>query len=243
NLGCGFANPKSSQSFNEQPVDAASTGFGEFNWIIRINYKNDFIGCGTLIAPDIVLTAASLIEQPSKESLTVVAGEWDVSSENEIYPHLIRSVDSVIQHPHFDGFVNDIALLVLRTSFSRQPNIHTICLATPATVVEQDRCLSLAWNSLRSLPQQYRLAMQPSDVCSQRLSSPYVHDKQLDSGFICATHLDDSSVLNVGAALFCPMRGTPNRYTQTGIVIGSTNRTGIMTGLFVNVNHFMPWIF
>ncbi|KAH8377918.1 hypothetical protein KR093_007948 [Drosophila rubida] len=240
-LGCGFANPQTPDRFSDKPADAQSTRFGEFPWLIKIMFKNEFLGGGTLIAPDIVLTAASLIDGKSNDSLTVVAGEWNANSETEIYPHLERSVQSVIQHAQFDGIVNDIALLVLRSSFSRQPNIHTVCLDTPQTVVQQERCLSVAWTQTGSLPRQNRLAVQARDECSRRMPSPFAQDNKLDAGFICATHLDDSPVLNMGAALFCPMEGMPNQYTQVGIVIGSINRTS--SGVFVNMNHYMPWIF
>ncbi|XP_062132968.1 phenoloxidase-activating factor 2-like [Drosophila sulfurigaster albostrigata] len=238
NRGCGFANSKS-----QQPADDLTSRFGEFNWMIRIMADDTFIGSGTLIAPDIVLTTAGLVYEYVSSNLTVIAGEWDVNSENEIYPHLSRTVHTIISHSNYIEFTNDIALLVLRISFSRQPNINTICLSIPITIVDQDNCISLAWPQEGSKPLQHRLAIQSDEACSQLVPKTYVRGNKLESGFMCATHLDNAPDLNVGAALFCPIQGVPNRYTQLGIFIGTENRTGTAAELFVNVNHFMPWIY
>ncbi|XP_034101603.2 phenoloxidase-activating factor 2-like [Drosophila albomicans] len=233
NRGCGFANSKS-----QQPADDLTSRFGEFNWMIRIMANDLFLGIGTLIAPNIVLTSS--VHEYVSSNLTVIAGEWDLNSENEIYPHLKRTVHTIISQG--DG-INDIALLELRVSFSRQPNINTICLGIPITIVDQDNCISIAWHEEGSKPQQHRFAIQSDEFCSQLVPKTYVRGNKLESGLICATHLDNAPDLNVGTALFCPIQGAPNRYTQLGIFIGTENRTGTATELFAHVNHFMPWIY
>ncbi|KAH8394273.1 hypothetical protein KR215_012046, partial [Drosophila sulfurigaster] len=238
NRGCGFANSES-----QQPADDLTSRFGEFNWMIRIMTDDTFIGSGTLIAPDIVLTTAGLVYEYVSSNLTVIAGEWDVNSENEIYPHLSRTVHTIVSHSNYIEFTNDIALLVLRVSFSRQPNINTICLSIPITIVDLDNCVSIAWPQEGSKPLQHRLAIQSDEVCSQLVPKTFIRGNKLESGFMCATHLDNAPDLNVGAAFFCPIQGVPNRYTQLGIFIGTENRTGTAAELFVNVSHFMPWIY
>ncbi|KAL7740904.1 hypothetical protein ACLKA6_014066 [Drosophila palustris] len=250
NLGCGFGNPHDMDAFSGQRAERESH-FGEFPWMVAISENGSFLGGGALIAPDIVITLASLFLFPQSDSdnlLQVVAGEWDVRSELEILPHLNRDVASIIKHPQFNGYDNDIALLVLRLGFSKQPNIRTVCLPTPATVIDHRLCISTAWSLANSKPKKFKFQIQPRIVCESRLASPY---NTIYTSVICASHVDDSTsnpisslpLLNSGAALFCPMAANPNRYTQLGIVIGATDRNGIITGLFVNVSQFMPWIF
>lgn len=213
--------------------------------MVEIRDNNVLIGGGSLIAPDIVLTLARLFHNSTMDNLRVVAGEWDTESEQEVLPHLSRSVASIIKHPEFDGRSNDIALVVLRIGFSSQPNIRTICLPTPVTVIDHGVCLSAAWtNKGNGKPTKSQFQIQTQNVCELRLHSVV----RSNPTTLCAIPIEDSTsirsvVVNSGAALVCPMKGNPNRYTQTGIVIGIFNEPGLESAVFVNVTQFMPWIF
>ncbi|XP_064553829.1 phenoloxidase-activating factor 2-like [Drosophila montana] len=244
--GCGFGYP-SGLSMYAEVINASDVQFGEFSWTVKIHYDEGFIGTGTLIAPDIVLTAASLLRGLKRENLMIRAGEWDIGSVTEAFPHQDRSVKLIISHEKFYGVVNNIALLVVQMKFLFQPNIRTLCLPSPGTIFDYSTCKTTAWRpATNGRPQQTLFQIQPSHKCDQRLPRPYLRQNYtLDESVMCAidANLQNSAILNSGASLFCPMLGTMNRYTQAGIVIGNVNRSESKTGLFVNLTHLMPWIF
>ncbi|KRF77839.1 uncharacterized protein Dvir_GJ27068 [Drosophila virilis] len=244
--GCGFGYPNGLSVYAEE-INASEVQFGEFSWTVKIHNDEPFIGTGALIAPDIVLTAAILLRELKPENLIVRAGEWDIGSVTEVFPHQDRSVKLIIRHNEFYGVVNNIALLVVDMKFILQPNIRTLCLPSPGTIFDYSACKTTAWRpATNNRPQQTHFQIQPRHKCDQRLPSPYLaQDYTLDESLMCAIdeNLQNSSILNTGAPLFCPIQGAMNRYTQAGIVIGSINRSESKTGLFVNLTHLMPWIF
>ena len=46
----------------------------------------------------------------------VRGGDWDLSSENETFPHVDQFVQEIIMHPNYDNdnLFNDVALLQLK---------------------------------------------------------------------------------------------------------------------------------
>lgn len=58
---------------------------------------------GSLIAPNVVLTAAHCVntfaDEPQK--LKIRVGEWDTQTKNEVYPHQDRNVLEVICHKEY----------------------------------------------------------------------------------------------------------------------------------------------
>lgn len=61
---------------------------------------NVYVGGGSLIAPNVVLTAAHYVA--SAGALRIRAGEWDTQSTKEIYPFQDRDVSSVEIHKDFN---------------------------------------------------------------------------------------------------------------------------------------------
>ncbi|ALC39901.1 maker557 [Drosophila busckii] len=251
--GCGYSNSNS----NSSRANEHDTQFSEYAWMVAIYDKKEFIGAGSLIAPNIVLTAAHIIKDHENRNLRIVAGEWDIEKKNESLPELTRAVSKSFLHEQFwtATLQNNIALLVLNMSYSSQPNIRTICLPSPGMQFDLTACKTTAWQQLKEdnymptgILQQTDFAMLSKSACSQRLPLTYLNaEKQLDERHLCALNNDqiDSCVSNGGEALLCPMQAAPNRYVQAGILIA-----GIRCGhgekypaLFVNTAEFMPWIF
>lgn len=87
-------------------------------------------GGGSLIHPQVVLTAAHNIHHKNKQALFVRVGEWDSYNTGETYPHEDLQISEIIIHEEFesDTLLNDIALLILQTPAKIAPNVNTVCL-------------------------------------------------------------------------------------------------------------------
>lgn len=85
---------------------------------------------GSLIHPNVVLTAAHCVYAKPKEQMKIRAGEWDTQTRDEIFPHQDRAVDEIIIHENYykGGLFNDIALLILKEPVDLIETINTVCL-------------------------------------------------------------------------------------------------------------------
>ncbi|TMW39419.1 hypothetical protein DOY81_015501, partial [Sarcophaga bullata] len=124
--GCGWR--------NEEGVGYKITGdtdneaqFGEFPWMVAILKTEDAGGdiihlydCGgSLIAPNVVLTASHCVINRKAQELIVRGGEWDTQNTNEILNHVDKPVREIITHEKYNkgALYNDVALLILEEPF------------------------------------------------------------------------------------------------------------------------------
>ncbi|EDW03653.1 phenoloxidase-activating factor 2 [Drosophila grimshawi] len=230
--------------------------FGEFPWMAIIYSSSttplNYIGGGSILAPTIVLTAAHKVISLRADQLTVSAGEWDMKSVKEPYPHLNRNVSQIITHDGYSHATNNIALLVLQFSFSGMPNISPICLPNVHESFDNMRCIVTGWGARttntsisQGILKKIILPVLPRVECQNKLSKMGMDPIYFDQSSICAGGEKDVDTCNGdgGSPLVCPIRGHPNRFYQAGILTG-----GIGCGLegnpalYTNVAHLMPWI-
>lgn len=97
---------------------------------------------GSLITPNVVLTAAHCVNGKPPATLKIRAGEWDTQTKNELYPHSDHEVVDVIVHENFykGGLHNDIALLILKEPIVIAEHINTICLPPQNFNFDGTRC-------------------------------------------------------------------------------------------------------
>lgn len=87
-------------------------GFGEFPWttaLIRI--ADDACLCGgSLIHPQVILTANHCVRLVPPTDIKIRAGEWDTQTTKERLPYQERSVTQTISHPSYNSktLANDI---------------------------------------------------------------------------------------------------------------------------------------
>lgn len=120
-LGAGVAEPAGAV-VGGQEADA-----GEWPWQVALLYHGQIACGGSLVAPDLVLTAAHCTYGSEARDLEVLAGTIDLRSGGEL-----RDVIAIDQHEGFDEFEvrNDIALVTLAEPFELGADIGLVALAT-----------------------------------------------------------------------------------------------------------------
>ncbi|XP_001943192.2 serine protease Hayan [Acyrthosiphon pisum] len=255
--------------------------FGEFPSMVAIfkeklseeGEKKLVLHCGaSLIEKDVILTAAHCVIKEDISTLIVRAGEWDLKTEKEIYPHQDRRVSKIVTHPDYSekGIYNDVALIFTDNSFSLQENIQPICLPSTDDIFINDMCYSSGWGKTVSynnytivkktesgktketgqyevsILKKVELPIVPRNKCMDALRATRLGPKfVLHDSFICAGGQEgkDTCKGDGGSPLMCPYKDYPDRLVQVGIVAW-----GISCGLadipaaYVNVAGYVYWI-
>ncbi|KAL1380397.1 hypothetical protein pipiens_014232 [Culex pipiens pipiens] len=263
---CGRRNV---QGVGFRVVDAVPWGtqFGEFPWMVGLlevkgqnNGKLDkwyFCG-GSLIEPNVVVTAAHCVSKKQTADLIVRAGEWDASTVKEILPYQERRIDKIVIHENFNQsfLYNDIALLFLDEPFQPDEHIQLLCLSPQGKSFENAKnCIATGWGktSFDSLGyskilKKVQLPIVTHSECETALRLTRLGGTfNLHESFLCAGGETgvDTCTGDGGSPLVCPTDDDEDgRYQLAGIVawgIGCS-RTGI-AGVYVNSSMYYDWIF
>ncbi|KAM8716516.1 hypothetical protein ACLKA7_003398 [Drosophila subpalustris] len=245
----------------EMTLDAApvkDAEFGEFPWMVAIMLASEdepeYIGGGSIIAPNVVLTSASKVQKSNLNELIVRAGDWDLKAESEIYPHVDRTVRQMILHDRLTRNYREynIALLVLNMRFSSNPHIAPICLPSPSDSFDSSACIVTGWGKRRENSSDYSQVLKKvtvpilsRDTCDAQIGKHLKSSFVLDPTSICAGGEKgvDSCLGDGGSPLVCPIKGRPNRYYQVGIVAwGLSCGVENIPAIYTNVPHLHSWI-
>ncbi|KAH8279870.1 hypothetical protein KR054_008901, partial [Drosophila jambulina] len=212
-----------------------------------------YLGGGSLIALDVVLTAHHITENYGSNEIVVRAGEWDFLTETERFPHVDVGVQKIVRFPSFntETGANNLALLFLKKPFELSHHIRPICLPSGNQTFDKKRCFFSGWGKdaihhdyIESIMKMVDLPVVSHRTCEalleRRKGSPF----QLHESLMCAGgEGKDSCKGNGGSPLVCPLDTDPDRFEQAGIVnwgngCGKPNTPGVYT----NVAKFRSWI-
>ncbi|KAH8316309.1 hypothetical protein KR067_004693, partial [Drosophila pandora] len=247
---CGAKNPRGLGP--ELQLSGDDSRPGEFPFMVAILSNGRFIGGGSLIAPEVVLTAAHIFRNMT--DIKIRAGDWDLTSAREWFDPQERLGILIKKHKDFnyETGVNDLAIVFLDQPFQLQNHIRTICLPSWEEILE-DTCKVAGWGIkkfgdryLSSPMKSIELPLVDRDQCQYQLRQTELGpDFQLDPSLICAGGEEgvDSCTGDGGSALFCQMREDRSRYVQVGIVNwGMECGQKDVPAVYTKVEMFKDWI-
>lgn len=252
-LNCGKSNPNGLGGTVEEVVDQAKPN--EFPWTVALMQNMiNFFGAGTLVTENIVITAAHLMLDKTINDFGIIGGAWDLKQLAGKTIQL-RTAARIVSHPDFNKMTaaNNIALIVLETSFVMKPPIGPICWPTSGVSFDRERCLVAGWGRSNSLAKNYSYKQKKIDLpivsrsdCESLLRrTAFVRSFQLDPTILCAggERGRDACMGDGGSPLMCPIPGHPAIYELVGIV-NSGFSCGLenVPALYTNISHMRPWI-
>ncbi|XP_017835600.2 phenoloxidase-activating factor 2-like [Drosophila busckii] len=255
NVACGKHNFHAIQ----QDHVNENTQFAEFPWVMAVITKSPikFMGGGSLLAPNVVLTAAHKLLNQSAEDLQVRAGDWNIMNNTvEGLAHVNRAVAQVILHEQFDikAGTYDIALLILQHPIAYSAHIQPICLPRKYEFLDLKRCFMAGWGTenfdtkggFSEVMRKVDLPYMKRAECEEKMKATKLSNSfKLHETTICAggEAKQDACTNDGGSPLFCPLADLPNQYFQLGIVSWGLD-CGVegVPGAYTNVYYLKEWI-
>ena len=175
------------------------------------------------------------------KDVTIRCGEWDLSSDQEFFPHQNQKIDSFTLHPVFYDnqrkLYNDIALVHVNKDFDlADPNeddyLNVAPIFLPSFKDENfktgaDDCFSMGWGKRTQDALKYETIMKkisglpivPNEQCQEALRTKTRLPSEFDlhENFLCAGGIEgkDACDGDGGGPLVCRGTDDPNRFVHS----------------------------
>ncbi|XP_017009692.2 phenoloxidase-activating factor 2 [Drosophila takahashii] len=221
----------------------------KFPWVVAVLDKRDlltrYIGSGSLIKPNVVLTAVHILNDISESDLLVRAGEWNTST-TEDQQHADLEVLKIVRHEQFNrhNAENNVALIILKTEFRITDNIGIIGLYMGGGN-RLKSCFFNGWGKEKWNSEDYPTTLKKTeidivynDICAQRLG------RKLSDRQFCGDGLQGKDCTGDGGApVVCTVEANQPVFKQVGIVNWGVRKPGDTTPtIFTDVTTLLGWI-
>ncbi|EDW89715.2 phenoloxidase-activating factor 2 [Drosophila yakuba] len=227
----------------------------EVPWMVALLYARNhlYFAGGSLIAPDVVLTATSITEKLNEDQLVVRAGEWDLLTKQEQGKHEDVPIRKIVRHIAFNRTTgaNNVALLFLKRPLDLTHHINLICLPPSNRNFIYNRCIVSGWgkknledNAYMNVQKKIYVPLVDRSSCQRQLKGFLGASFHLDNSLMCAGGEigKDSCKGDGGSPLACPLQSDPYRYEQVGIVNYGLGCGSAVPAVYTDVSKMRPWI-
>jgi len=237
----------------------------------QINNDVEYLGGGSLIAPNVILTSAHDLREYAMEkeidrqndfeiyNIKVRCGEWDTEGVTEEFDHQERTAQNIIIHPGFKprDLYNDLAIIVVDSNFDLDQHINTICLPdlVEPSQISWEHCIATGWGKDSFGSTQYQIILRQVEMnmvdhssCEEKLKTTRLGNHFiLDKSFNCAGGVKNIDVCtgDGGGPLVCPGKNSfgESVYFQTGVTSwGIGCGNDNVPGVYVNVSAALCFI-
>jgi len=231
------------------------TFFGEHPWMVGILKSGTFQCGGSLIKPNVVLTAGHcVVDVTEPEQLIIRIGEWDTQTDTEPIPYQEIPAKRFILHPDYNvkNLANDVALIFLQEPAKLSESVDVICLPENGFYYNATSCLATGWGrnafatgEFQAVLRQVDLPIVQREECQNRLRKTRLGKYfKLHASFVCAGGIPEQDTCqgDGGGPLICQSTKEPDRYVQIGIVswgIGCSNEN---PAVYSSTEYHVDWI-
>nr|XP_014338734.1 PREDICTED: serine protease 52 [Bos mutus] len=237
---CGQRMNTSEKSEVLEIIGGVPANIRDFPWQIHILENGSHLCGGSILSEWWILTAAHCFKSKNASTLEVTHGGENLDTQN-----LTKiKVDKLIIHNYFDSwfYLNDIALLLLKSPLSLGVRKVPICLSEVTAIERWRNCWVSGWGTTGDTEtglQKVNIQLIKWETCFELMPL-------LTKSMLCAGDLEggkDACQGDSGGPLVCQKKTRKSKWYQLGIVswgVGCGQKK--QPGVYTQVSSYLSWI-